>query len=58
MSFINQIRALPIKTLDNRMISGKVSVKIYDSVQEGLSFVALVQTVNENKVTLITNLDG
>jgi hypothetical protein len=47
-----------LKTSDNKLINARASVKIFDDIHEGISFIALVQTINENKVTLITNIDG
>jgi hypothetical protein len=49
---------VPLKTSDNKLINVRVSVKIFDDIHEGISFIALVQTISENKVTLITNIDG
>ncbi len=58
LSFVNKIREVPMKTTDNKLINARVSVKIFDDIHEGISFIALIQTINENKVTLITNIDG
>lgn len=49
---------MPIRTLDGYMIKGQATVKIHHMIEEGLSFVALVQGVNDNKITLVTNFDG
>lgn len=35
-----------------------VSVKIFDNFDQGLSFVAVVQTINDNKHMAIASLDG
>ena len=35
-----------------------VNVKIFDSFGEGLSFVAVIQTINDNKHLAIASLDG
>lgn len=45
-----------MKTADGKLITARVSVKIYEGFEEGVSFVAVVQTINENKVTVISDL--
>jgi len=46
LSFINKIREVPLKTADNKLITAKISVKIFEGIEEGISFIALVQTIN------------
>ena len=58
LSFVNKIREVPLKTTDNKLITAKISVKIFEGIEDGISFIALIQTINENKVTLITNIEG
>jgi len=52
------VRQVPLRTTDNKLMTVKINVKIFEGIEEGVSFIALVQTINENKVTVITNLDG
>jgi hypothetical protein len=58
LSFINKIREVPLKTADNKLINAKISVKIFEGIEEGISFIALLQTINDNKITFITNIEG
>jgi len=58
LSFINKIREVPLKTAEGKLINARVCVKLFEGLDDGISFVAVVQTVNENKVTVISDLEG
>lgn len=46
LSFINKIREVPLKTADGKLITARVCVKLYEGVEDGVAFVAVVQTIN------------
>lgn len=45
-----------MKTADGKLITTRITVKIFEDIDDGVGFVALVQTVNENKVMVIADL--
>ncbi len=56
--FIDKTREIPIKTMNKSLISAKVNVKIMNSFGEGITFIAVVVVVHENKMTFQTDLNG
>ena len=55
--FINKTKYILIKSINGNLVNAKACVKIFDQLEEGISFVAIVQVVEGNKYTVLTDFN-